>query len=74
VSAGIRLRTTLATTTSLSLNPKTLPKLAHRLSLHVRQGVGVDVERGVDAGVPEDLLQDLRVFAGLKLERGEGVA
>jgi hypothetical protein len=50
------------------------PEPFHCLSLHVRQGAGVDVERGVDAGVPEDLLQDLRVFTGLKPERGEGVS
>jgi hypothetical protein len=50
------------------------PEPFHCLSLHVRQGVGVDVERGMDAGVPEDLLQDLRVFTRLKPERGKGVS
>ena len=59
---------------SLRSSPKTLAEPTHSLSLHVRQGVGVDVERGVDAGVPEDLLQDLRVFTRLKPERGKGVS
>lgn len=47
---------------------RTSPESAHRLALHVRDDVDVGVECDGDPGVAEDLLENLRVLAGLQPE------
>lgn len=44
------------------------------IHLHSRRDVGIAIERHLDTLVPEPLLDDFRVHAGLEHEGGHGVA